>query len=174
MKKGVYSLIRILALILPLFVYSVSLPAEDWPQFRGTGGTGVSASKNLPTHFGPEKNVIWQTALPPGHSSPVLVGNSIFLTAFEGEKLLTFRLDRLSGKILWRREAPRDRTEPRQQTNTPASPTPVTDGKRVYVFFGDFGLLAYDLDGTEAWRLPMGPFNNVNGHGSSPILAGNN
>ena len=60
-----------------------------------------------------------------------------------------------------------------QQTNTPASPTPVTDGKRVYVFFGDFGLLAYDLDGNEVWRLPLGPFNNVNGHGSSPILAGN-
>jgi len=172
-KKGVHSLIRISALILPLFLCALSATAEDWPQFRGTGGIGVSDSKNLPIHFGPEKNVMWQTALPPGHSSPVLVGNSIFLTAFEGEKLLTFRLDRSSGKILWRREAPRDRTEPFQPTNTPASPTPATDGKRVYVFFGDFGLLAYDLDGTEVWRLPLGPFNNVNGHGSSPILAGN-
>jgi outer membrane protein assembly factor BamB len=149
-----------------------ALAAEDWPQFRGEGGTGVSASKNLPVQFGPEKNVLWQTLLPPGHSSPVLVGNSIFLTAFEDKKLLTFRLDRSSGEILWRREAPRDRTEPYQQTNTPASPTPVTDGQRVYVFFGDFGLLAYDLNGAEVWRLPLGPFNNVNGHGSSPILAG--
>jgi len=147
--------------------------AEDWPQFRGARGTGISTSKKLPVQFGPETNVVWQTKLPPGHSSPVLAGNSIFLTGFEGKKLLTFRLDRSSGKILWQREAPRDRFEPYQQTNTPASPTPVTDGRHVYVFFGDFGLLAYDLEGTELWRLPLGPFNNANGHGSSPILAGN-
>jgi outer membrane protein assembly factor BamB len=166
-------LIRISIFILHLFLCTFTSMAEDWPQFRGTAGTGVSSSKNLPFHFGPEKNVLWQTPLPPGHSSPVLMGNSIFLTAFEDKKLLTFRLDRASGRILWRREAPRDRFEPYQPTNTPASPTPVTDGNRVYVFFGDFGLLAYDLDGTEVWHLPLGPFNNVNGHGSSPILAGN-
>ena len=163
-------MIRIPALILVPFLCARSATAEDWPQFRGSGGTGVSASKNLPIHFGTEVNVVWQTALPPGHSSPVLVGNSIFLTAFEDKKLLTFRMERSSGKILWQREAPRDRFEPYQPTNTPASPTPATDGKRVYVFFGDFGLLAYDLDGTEVWRLPLGPFNNVNGHGSSPIV----
>ena len=59
-----------------------------------------------------------------------------------------------------------------QETNSPASPSPVTDGSNVYVFFGDFGLLSYDAAGEERWRLPMGPFNNQNGHGSSPILAG--
>jgi outer membrane protein assembly factor BamB len=165
-------LIRISFFTLTILVGALALIAEDWPQFRGAAGTGVSASKNLPVQLGPEKNVVWQTALPPGHSSPVLVGNSIFLTAFEDKKLLTLRLERSSGKILWRREAPRDRFEPFQQTNTPASPTPVTDGKSVFVFFGDFGLLAYDLNGDELWRLPLGPFNNVNGHGSSPILAG--
>jgi outer membrane protein assembly factor BamB len=59
-----------------------------------------------------------------------------------------------------------------QENNHPASPTPVTDGVNVYVFFADFGLLAYGPDGEELWRLPLGPFNNPFGHGSSPILVG--
>jgi outer membrane protein assembly factor BamB len=73
---------------------------------------------------------------------------------------------------MWRREAPRPRKEEFQPTNSPASPSPVTDGENVYVFFGDFGLISYSADGRERWNLPLGPFNNQNGHGSSPILAG--
>jgi len=158
-----------------LFLLASLLPltAEDWPQFRGVAGNGISSSRGLPLLFGPEKNVLWQTTLPQGHSSPVLLNGRIFLTAFEGKKLFTICLDRTSGKLLWQREAPRDRFEPYQQTHGPASPTPVADGKQVYVFFGDFGLIAYTLEGTEIWRLPLGPFNNVNGHGSSPIVADN-
>src|SRR5690348_7902999 len=76
-----------------------------------------------------------------------------------------------TSKKIWRREAPRDREEPVEHTNGPASPSPVTDGSNVHVFFGDFGLLSYGPEGKERWRLPLGPFNNVNGHGSSPILA---
>ena len=144
--------------------------AADWPQFRGPMGLGVADEKRLPVEFGPAKNVVWKTALPPGHSSPILVGPHIFVTAFEGEKLLTIALDRASGKVLWRREAPRPRKEFMQQTNSPASGSPVSDGKNVYVFFGDFGLLCYGVDGEEKWQLPMGPFNNANGHGSSPVL----
>ena len=58
------------------------------------------------------------------------------------------------------------------QLNNPASPTPVTDGKNVYVFFGDFGLVSYSVDGTERWRMPLGPFANLHGMAASPILAG--
>jgi outer membrane protein assembly factor BamB len=90
----------------------------------------------------------------------------------EGGALFTLCVDRRTGKVLWKREVTRPRTERYQPTNSPASPSPVTDGKGVYVFFGDFGLIAYALDGVEKWRLPLGPFNNVNGHGSSPILVG--
>jgi outer membrane protein assembly factor BamB len=160
----------IFGLFVVLLVKRVDLAAEDWPQFRGPDGMGVSTSVNVPVQFGPEKNVVWQTALPPGHSSPVLMGDRIFLTAFEGKKLFTLCLKRWSGRILWQREAPRDRFDSYQPTNSPASPTPVTDGRHVYVFFGDFGLIAYTVEGQEVWRLPLGPFNNVNGHGSSPIL----
>jgi outer membrane protein assembly factor BamB len=148
------------------------LSASDWPQFRGPNGAGVADDSPLPTEFSQQKNVAWKTAVPPGHSSPILTKTRIFLTAYENEKLLTLCLDRTSGKILWRREAPRPRVEESQHTNSPASPSPVTDGENVYVFFGDFGLISYTAGGTERWNLPLGPFNNQNGHGSSPILAG--
>ena len=123
--------------------------------------------------------------LPAGHSSPVISGDRIFLTGAEGGKraeagrqkivdeggaLYTICLDRRTGKILWKREVHAPRLERYQPTNSPASPSPVTDGKSVYVFFGDFGLVSYSVDGTERWHVPLGPFNNVNGHGSSPIL----
>lgn len=166
-------MIRATSIVVLLSTSLLSLAAEDWPQFRGVAGNGISQSKGLPVSFGPDKNVLWQTALPQGHSSPVLMGDRIFLTAFEAKKIFTICLERATGKILWQREAPRDRFEPFQPTHGPASPTPVTDGKQVYVFFGDFGLIAYTKEGAEVWRLPLGPFNNVNGHGSSPIVADN-
>ena len=145
--------------------------ADDWPQFRGPNGSGLADTSNLPSKFGPAKNVVWKTALPPGHSSPVLTEDRIFVTAYKGETLFTICLNRADGKILWRREAPRPRKEVFDKTHGPASPTPVTDGENVYVFFGDFGLLSYGPDGNERWRVPLGPFVNINGHGASPILA---
>src|SRR5205823_9008095 len=90
--------------------------ADDWPQFRGPNGLGISSNTGLPTEMGPDKNVAWKTALPPGHSSPVLTGSRIFLTAVEKELLLTICLDRATGKTLWRREAPRPRREISQKT----------------------------------------------------------
>jgi outer membrane protein assembly factor BamB len=158
----------ILATVLPAAVYG----AKDWLQWRGPNSAGIAEESNLPTEFGPNKNVVWRTALPPGHSSPVLAGDRIFLTAFEGDKLLTFCLDRNTGKILWRREAPRPRTQELHKANSPASPSPVSDGKNAYVFFTDYGLLAYGPDGNELWRTAMGPFNNPFGMGASPVLAG--
>ena len=131
----------------------LALTGADWTQFRGPNGSGVSPSKGLPEHFSPQKNVLWRTALPRGHSSPVFTVDHIFVTAFEGKSLLTICLDRDSGKVLWRREAPRPRVESFQQTNGPASPSAVTDGGNVYVFFGDFGVLSYGPDGNERWRL---------------------
>ena len=63
--------------------------AEDWPQFRGPNGSGVSVSTGLPEVFGPEKNVVWKTPLPPGHSSPVLTRDRIFITAYDKEKAIS-------------------------------------------------------------------------------------
>ncbi|MBL8228826.1 MAG: PQQ-binding-like beta-propeller repeat protein [Bryobacterales bacterium] len=146
--------------------------AEDWLQFRGVNSQGVSNNTNLPTEFGPAKNVVWKTDLPPGHSSPVLAGDRIFVTAFENDKLFTIALDRGSGKVQWRRESPRPRKQELHKSNSPASPSPVSDGKNVFVFFTDFGLVSYGPDGNERWRTPLGPFNNPFGMGASPVLSG--
>jgi outer membrane protein assembly factor BamB len=144
---------------------------EGWSRFRGPNGSGVSTSTRLPTEFGPDRNVVWKTELPFGHSSPALTRERIFLTGARGERLVTICLDRRSGKILWEREAPRSRVEKLDTRNGPAGPTPATDGTNVYVFFADFGLLSYDMDGKERWRVPLGPFNNLYGMGASPVLA---
>jgi outer membrane protein assembly factor BamB len=144
---------------------------SDWTRFRGPNGLGVAEVANPPTRLNPP-DAVWQTALPAGHSSPVLTADRIFVTGHEDERLLTIALDRSSGRVLWRREAPRPREEALHETNGPASPSPATDGRNVYVFFGDFGLISYGPDGEERWRLPLGPFSIPNGHGSSPILAG--
>ena len=170
---------------------STGAVAEDWPQFRGSNGSGVSVSTGLPEVFGPEKNVVWKTPLPPGHSSPVLTRDRVFVTAYAEEnatssqqsatgtqgnareknhKLLVICLDRQTGKLLWQREVPRSREGRLQNVNGPASPSPVTDGTNVYVFFQEFGLVSYDGAGKERWRLPLGPFNMFYGFGASPIL----
>ena len=143
---------------------------DEWSQFRGPNGTGVSPTKGLPTEFGPQKNVIWKATLPAGHSSPVLTRDRIFVTAHDKEKLFVICLDRQTGKILWQREAPRSNTGRLQNVNGPASPSPVTDGSNVYVFFQDFGLISYDAAGKERWKHPLGPFNIFYGFGASPIL----
>ena len=154
-----------LVLLLATFI-----SGEEWSQFRGPNGTGVSATTGLPDAFGPSKNVIWKTALPSGHSSPVLTDDRLFVTAHTTDKLLVICLDRKTGKILWQREAPRAQQGRLQNVNGPASPSPVTDGSNVYVFFQDFGMLSYDRDGKERWKLPLGPFNMFYGFGASPIL----
>ena len=143
----------------------------QWERFRGPDGTGVSESAGLPSAFGAGKNLIWRTELPPGHSSPVIAGGRVYLTAVEHDHLYTLCLEQSSGRILWKREAPRPRREKLHSLNSPASPTPVTDGENVYAFFPDFGLLSYTRDGKERWRLPLGPFKNVYGIGASPVLA---
>jgi outer membrane protein assembly factor BamB len=146
--------------------------ASDWPRFRGPNGSGVADSIGLPGELGPARNVVWKTAVPPGYSSPIVSGDRVFLTAHEGDALLTLCFSRATGAVLWRREAPRARQEPLDRRNGPASPSVVTDGKSVTAFFGDYGLVSYDLEGRELWRTPLGPFDNVYGMGASPILVG--
>jgi outer membrane protein assembly factor BamB len=143
----------------------------SWAQFRGPNSSGLARDCiGLPAEFGPAKNLVWKTEILPGHSSPVIMGENIFLTAFQGEKLYVLGIEKRTGKILWQREVPKNRSEELHRANSPASPSPVTDGKNVYAFFTDFGLIAFSTEGKELWRLPLGPFNNPMGLGASPIL----
>ena len=168
----------IVALVLALGGCDSTMPSGSsdlsadmgWSRFRGPNGSGVAVAVALPTRFGPGENESWSTRLPPGHSSPVVAAGRIFLTAVEEGTLYTYALDQASGKVLWRQPAPRPREEPLSALNNPASPTPATDGNGVYVFFGDFGLIAYEADGRERWQMPLGPFDNAYGMAASPVV----
>ena len=158
-----------LASFFVLIALASAAPNPEWDRFRGPNGSGVSSDTGIPAEFGPEKNVVWKTALPEGNSSPVFGKNSIFLTGFEGDKLFTLSLDRKTGKVQWRREVVRQREGQLREPNNPASASAATDGVNVFTFFQDFGLLAYGPDGNELWRIELGPFNNPMGLGASPL-----
>ena len=167
-KKSVFALILMsLALTIIASFRLTAAVAEDWPQFRGPNGSGVSSTTGLPQEFGPNKNVVWKTELPPGHSSPVLTRDRIFVTAHtkktaqaggkETYKLLVICLDRQTGKLLWQREVPRLRAGRLQLVNGPASPSPVTDGSNVTSSFK-----------SSAWSRMTLPAKSVGGCRSVP------
>ena len=172
-------LVRSLALLLTTAIQmnlgaSARFAETDWTRFRGPNGSGISAATGVPTTFCSEANVAWKLALPPGHSSPILWRDRIYLTGFRGDTLVTFAIDRLKGTVLWERNAPAVKPVVVDKRNNPASPSPAVDDTGVYVFFQDYGLIAYELDGRERWKMPLGPFNNVYGMGASPIVVGPN
>jgi outer membrane protein assembly factor BamB len=163
----------ILVLILALHcTSSVQVTPEDWPMFRGPNGTGVLETSNLPTALGADTNLAWRVAVPFARSSPIVVGERLFLTGHEANNLITIALDRQAGQVLWRREIVRQRAAAIYTGNDPASPTPVSDGSNVYVFFPDLGLVSYTVEGTERWRVPLGPFHSFYGMSSSPVVSG--
>lgn len=164
---------RLLCTLATVVSLSSLASAADWLQFRGPGGSGVSASTaKLPKELGPQDHVLWKADVPPGHSSPVVTKDRIFLTAVRDKQLLTMGLDRLSGKVLWEAEAPYETLEKIHRTGSLAQSTPATDGDIVVSFFGSSGLHAYDRTGKHLWSHRMGPFKNDFGAGSSPIIVG--
>lgn len=171
----------------------------DWPQFRGPQSMGVAEDPSLPDSWSTSQNVLWKTDLPgSGWSSPVVWGDSIFVTSvvtegetekprkglyFGGERKapdtthrwMVYCIDFKTGKIRWEREAHRAvPTFSRHLKNTFASETPVTDGERVYAYFGNIGMFCYDLKGKLLWSQRLGPFETRYGWGTaaSPALHG--
>ena len=162
----------VLLTLLLVCVFAPPLIASDWPQFRGPNGAGVYVGRPLPTELTPGGSHTWSVDVPFGRSSPVIVGDRLYLTASEGNRLLTLCFRRGDGQLLWRHELLRTRVEERVESrNDAASPTPAADESGVYVFFPDEGLLALDVNGRERWKLPLGPFRTAYGMASSPILA---
>ncbi len=173
------------------------LTAADWPRFRGPDSSGVVEDAKLPDKWSPTENVVWKTDIPGvGWSSPVVTGDKIFLTSvistdspeppkkglyFGGNRgtpkdvhrWMVYAIDFKTGKLLWEREVQRG-VPPiaRHLKNTYASETPVTDGERVYAYFGSAGLFCFDLNGKLLWSQKWGPYEMQLGWGtaSSPIL----
>jgi outer membrane protein assembly factor BamB len=171
---------------------------DNWPMFRGPQGTGVVEGGDLPEKWSATENVEWKVDIPGrGWSSPIVWGNRIFLTTvvssgktpeakkglyLKGEqhkapdaehlwKVLCLDLD--SGKLLWEQTAHQGKpATPLHIKNTYASETPVTDGKRVYAYFGNLGIFCYDLNGKPAWSKTLEPHATRAGWGTaaSPAL----
>lgn len=147
--------------------------AADWPQFRGPNCSGLpSKDVPLPAEIGPNSNLIWKTALPPGHSSPAVVGDRIYLAGVRQKRLVTIAVDRKTGRILWEVEIPAPALEKVHKIGSHAQSTPVADQERVISFFGSAGLYCHDREGKLLWQRPFGPFNNDFGAASSPVLVG--
>jgi outer membrane protein assembly factor BamB len=162
--------------VLVSLVLMAAARADDWPEFRGPTGQG-HAKGSLPIEWGPDKNVAWKQDIPgEGWSSPVVWAGRVYLTAaVPGQKDVSLRalcLDARSGRVLWDVEAlGTDAAKAGHHTkNSNASPTPVTDGKHLYVHFGHLGTACLDLDGQVIWRQTGLSYQPVHGNGGSPIL----
>lgn len=136
--------------------------------FRRDGGLAGDEQK-LPDRLD-ESTRQWRVPLASGHSTPCVSGDAIYLTSFDGGRLATVALDRSTGQSRWTQPAPTAHLEVYHTTSSPAAATPACDGKRVYVFFGSYGLLCYDLDGGLVWSRELGPFQDEFGSASSPVL----
>lgn len=156
--------------LIGLLLLAGAAASADWPRFRGADAAGTAADAPTPFEMSPESGYEWKRDVPLGKSSPVLSGPRLFLTAHDGDRLLTMAFDRATGKTLWTRAVERRQTDERNETNDAAAPTPVVDGRSVYSFFADFGLVAYSVEGEEIWRTPLGPFTSPHGVASSPLL----
>ncbi len=152
-----------------------SAPAQEWPRFRGPNGAGVS-SASLPTRW-TDKDYLWKIQLPGvGHSSPVLWGKRLFVTAGEegtGKRIVRcIRAD--DGKTLWTKEFP-GKKHGKHADNSFATATPAVDARHVYLAWGgsqDYLIVALDHEGREQWRRDLGPFKSGHGFGASPIVWG--
>ena len=171
-----------------------------WGQWRGPLDTGVATRAKPPTEWNESKNIRWKVPVPgPGHSSPIVWNNRIYLTAAipHGEpvdppvgirpgahdniikvrrtRFVVAALDRNTGKTVWKKTL-RDSLphESRHDTGSYASASPITDGKRIFAFFGSNGLFALDLEGTLLWEKDLGDMHTKHGHGegASPALYG--
>jgi outer membrane protein assembly factor BamB len=155
-----------------LFVFSANANADNWPQFRGPNASGRAARERpLPTAISLDKS-IWKTELPPGHSSPAIFGDRIYVTAERDKKLWTICLNRTTGDMIWEAEAKHETLEPIHNIGSHAQASPAADGDIVVSFFGSCGMFCYYYSGKFLWSKPMGPFKNDFGAGSSPIIVG--
>lgn len=163
---------RLSLITLACFALSATLvQGETNTYFRVDRGLADRDERSLPDDLSAKQTLLWRTPLAPGHSSPCVAGDAIYLTTFDEQKRLhTVALDRTSGKLRWSQPCPATRLEEFHPTGSPAASTVASDGTRVYAMFGSYGLIAYDLNGKEVWSKPLGPFQDEFGSGSSPIV----
>ncbi len=169
-------------LFLSLSLTSATLPAADWPEFRGPDAQGHSDATNLPLTWSPTSHIAWKTAVAGvGWSSPVVVGDRIFLTsavslsgkeeATADRSLRALALDATTGKTVWDVELFQAKTPRAHRKNSHASPTPVYEDGKLYIHFGHLGTACLNAaNGQAAWATQAFAYSPVHGNGGSPVL----
>src|SRR5262245_61961302 len=174
-------MIRFAFIALFLIVASAASSAENWPQWRGPALNGLSAERNLPITWSATENITWKLPLPAwSGSTPIVWGDRIFLNVAEdlrhreGDNLFLWCIDRNTGAVMWKRPLGGGNHQERKQNMS--TPSPVTDGRNVWVMTGTGILKAFDFDGSEKWARDIqkdyGRFGLNWGYGSSPMLHG--
>ncbi|HEX6285490.1 MAG TPA: PQQ-binding-like beta-propeller repeat protein [Pyrinomonadaceae bacterium] len=160
--------------ILGVLVISLSVArAENWPQWRGPNLNGISNEKNLPVKWTPEENVAWKVALPGvSGSTPIIWRDRIFLSVADGDNLALWCVSKNNGEVVWKQ--PLGAGNVKMRKHNMSSPSPVTDGRAVYVMTGTGILKAFDFSGKELWTRDIqkdyGEFGLNWGYASSPLL----
>jgi outer membrane protein assembly factor BamB len=161
-------------LTIVLLCATAAMPsAENWPQWRGPALNGVSDEKNLPVRWSKTENIAWALALPDwSGSTPIVWGDRIFLNVAEGNDLYLWCVDRTRGVQVWKQRLGGGNV--RMMKQNMSTPSPVTDGKTVWVMTGTGILKAFDFAGKELWMRDIqkdyGRFGLMHGYGSSPLL----
>ena len=143
--------------------------AQSVHYFRHLHGRAAADNVSLPAELALEQ-LVWKTELPSGHSTPIITEDRILLTGIEDHDLSTICLDRATGDVLWKQTIRVEVLEPIHLEGSPAAASPACDGRRVYSFFGSYGLVCNTLGGKPLWTRKMGPFRDEFGSSSSPIL----
>ena len=167
-------LVRLNLLILATAV-SGTVDADDWKRFRGANGQGISEETDLPTRWSSTENVAWKTPIPGNAwSSPIVFDDHVLLTTTtdEGKDCRVICVDRRSGDVRWNKSVHRQEPSAKRAQNSYASPTPVTDGEKVYCVFSDGTVVAVDFTGQIVWKNTDVNFYSLHGLGASPVLAG--
>ncbi len=167
------SLARLVFVAVLVALADVPLGAENWPQWRGPSLNGTSAETNLPVRWSTTENITWKLALPErSGSTPIVWGDHVFLSVGEGSDLSFWALDRARGTVRWKR--PLGNGNRRMMKQQMSSPSPVTDGRSVWVMTGTGLLKAFDFAGQELWsrniQQDYGRFGLLWGYASSPLL----
>ena len=166
--------LRLLEILL-LSSIAANVRAENWPEFRGPTRQGLSAEQNLPLHWNANSNIAWKIEVPgQGWSSPIVWDGRVFMTATteNGTRCHVLCVERDSGKLLWNKQVVQQLPLRKENKNSYATPTPVTDGSQVYAVFGSGAIVAVKFDGSVAWTNTEVQFYSRHGLGASPILHG--
>jgi len=167
---------RSLSLFL-LFGYCAGATAGDWPHWRGPENNGNSPAKNLPTKWSATENIAWKAKLPGmGGSTPILVGETLFLTSAAKDRLILLALSAKDGKEVWRADLGKGIPLARTDEGNGAASSPSSDGKLVFAMAGSGEFAAFTLDGKEVWRFNLqdryGKFRIQFGTTTTPVLFG--